>query len=1602
MHELDANIANLIAEATKRAAKHSKAPPAFAHKLFGRAAAEDLLAYSPNDVALLVADAWAAVNRREPGKPTIRILNPTDDKGSLSHITVVEILNDDMPFLLDSLMAELSEAGHEIRFVVHPILSVERQADGRLARFDETGADNPAARRESLIHLHIERVDPALHSRLHAEIAATLADVRIVVSDWKPMVARVKAVIDTLKRLPPPLPVGELAEATHFLEWLVGNNFTFLGLREYIVEGRGTKMKLEPVNHTGLGLLRDPHTGLLRAGREPVTMTPELREFLSQPRSLIITKANLRSRVHRRTHLDYIGVKLFDTKGNLTGELRICGLFTSTVYTSAAHAIPYLRRKTEAVIAKSGFDPDSHSGKALVNIIEQFPRDELFQIDDETLADFANRILQLDERPRVRVLMRRDKFARFVSVLVYLPRERYTTTTRIEIGKMLAEKLPGRVSAWSAAYPEGSLARLHFIIGRGDKPFSTVEAKPLETAVSAILKTWRDGLTDDIARRFPAEQARILRQRYADAFDPAYTDRYTPAEAVDDIQILERLHAGRDLAIAFYAPEGAKANALGLKMFHRGGPIPLSTRVPMLEAMGFRAIAESSVDIAPQGDGESSITLHDIELERRDAMATDFCPLYGKLEALFMAVWSGQAESDGFNELTVKAGLAWREIALIRAIARYLRQATLPYSQDYMWATLNRHAAVAADLVALFTARFAPLPAATVAARTAKQKTITARIEEKFAAVESLDEDRILRRFLNTVQAMLRTNYYQLDGDGLPKATLAFKLDSHKIEQLPEPRPMVEISVYSPRVEGIHLRFGKIARGGIRWSDRPQDFRTEILALVKAQQVKNAVIVPVGAKGGFVPKRLPPPTDRQAWLAEGTGAYQDFIATLLDLTDNIDATGKTVVRDNIVRWDGDDPYLVVAADKGTATFSDTANAISLRYTHWLGDAFASGGSAGYDHKKMGITARGAWEAVKRHFREVDIDIQTTPFTVAGVGDMSGDVFGNGMLLSKAIRLVAAFDHRDIFLDPDPDPAKSHAERQRLFDLPRSSWADYDKSLISAGGGIYSRSAKSIALSPPVRALLRLEKSEATPQEVMTAILKAHVDLLWFGGIGTYIRASGETNADAGDRANDTIRVAAAELNCKAIGEGANLGMTQRARIEAANKGIRLNTDAIDNSAGVNTSDVEVNIKIALGSAVAAGLLNEKSRNTLLASMTDEVASLVLRNNYLQPLALSLAERRGAEDLGFARRLMRNLEQEGRLDRQVEFLPADWEIDERLGRNAGLTRPELSVLLAYAKLSLFDHLLNSSVPDDAYLGKELARYFPAVLNAKYGPFIESHRLRREIIATMLSNSIINRGGPTLVPRIVDQTGASAADIAAAFAAVRDSFKLTDLNTDIDRLDTKVFGELQLDLYADVQGLLIDRIVWFLRNAALEKGLTTVIERFGKAIEEGMGLLAKVLPQAQAAQFQARKGELADHKVPPALAARLAALPYLALIPDIVLVADASRKDLDTTARTFFAVGAQFRLDDIVARANDLSVPDYYGRLALDRALSDLAGAARRITASALKAGGLPQWAKRRGEAVQRTQAAVSDIAAGGDLSVPKLAVAAGLLGDLAGP
>ncbi len=1590
--------AALIAAAAKLASAGG-APVEFVSGLFEHAAPEDLLRYDPAQLAAVAQDAWSFLGMRMAGSPKVRFKGPSLAGAQRRSDSVLDIVNDDMPFLLDSVLGELAERGLAIRFVVHPIFSVARDHDGRLTAFYGTELV-PGAFRESFIQIHIEPLhDASRYADIVGSLEAVLADVRLCVADWQPMLGRVGEAIAALKTNPPPSPAEEIAEAIAFLEWLVSDSFTFMGFREYRLAAGGEL--LQPMLESGLGLLRAPSAA---QWDRPLKVTPEIKALLHEPSLLIVTKSSVRSRVHRRVELDHVGLKRFGPDGELVGEFRIVGLFTSTAYTRSIRSIPYLRRKAAGVIVRAGFAPESHSGKALANVLEHYPRDELFQIDADTLLQFALVIHQLDERPRVRVLPRADRFGRFVSILVYVPRDRFDSAVRKAIGEYLAQAYGGSVSSFRPFFPEGALVRVHYIIALSGAGSVAPDRGTLERAVERMVRTWADALADELGRAHEAARARSLFERYENAFSDGYREAYSPEVAVEDIRVIEGLTERRPLAVLFHrGADAGVSSCVGLKVWSHGRPIALSERVPVLEHMGFKVVDERTYEVALKAP-PAAVWFHDMLLESADGSAVNLEASKSALQTAFLMIMRGVAENDGYNALVLVAGLRWREVALIRAISRYLRQVAVPYSQDYMWATLVKHRTVAGNIVRLFTQRFDPRLSEDE--RTRGQANLLTSIESALASVPSLDEDRILRRFVNAVQAAIRTNFYQIDRNGQPSALIAVKFASRSIEGLPLPKPLYEVFVYSPQVEAVHLRSGKVARGGIRWSDRPQDFRTEVLGLVKAQQVKNAVIVPVGAKGGFVPKLLSgrsAPAAAEQVQREGVAAYKLFISTLLEVTDNI-AGERVVPPERTVRYDDDDPYLVVAADKGTATFSDIANAMAQEHGFWLDDAFASGGSAGYDHKKMGITARGAWECVRRHFREMDIDIRSTPVVVAGVGDMSGDVFGNAMLREKTIKLVAAFDHRDLFIDPTPDPERSFAERQRLFELPRSSWQDYDRALLSAGGGIYSRLLKEIALSAEAQAVLGFAAAKATPHELMNAILKAPVDLMFFGGIGTYVRASTESDAAAGDRANDPIRVTGAELRAKVIGEGANLGMTQRGRVEAALHGVRLNTDAIDNSAGVNTSDLEVNLKIALATPMRDGRLDGTGRNSLLADMTEEVAGLVLRNNYLQSLALSLAELRGLEDLGFEQRLMQTLEAAGELDRTVEFLPDEMEIADRRRNARALTRPELAVLLAYAKLSLNHALLHSAVPDDSYLGRELGRYFPAALAEKFPDAVERHRLRREIIVTQLANSMINRGGPSLVVRIADQTGAGAAEIAAAFAAVRDSYGMVALNAEIDALDYRISGSVQLALYAAVQDLLLDRLVWFLRNVDFSQGLAAIVSHYGAGISEVEKTFDTGLPQAALAERGARQSRLQADGVPTELARRIATLPALVAAPDITLVADRTGLGIAAVSATYFAAAAFFRVDQIASAARAMVISDYFDKLALDRALDSIGEAERRLAAAMTRNGAagadaVQEWVKPRHAEVDRVRMAVNEIVQSG-LTLAKLSVAASLLGDLA--
>ena len=1563
---------------------------------------------SPRSLAAEVDAAFAWIGEKTAGRHKLAV-RPSKlvVSASTRPLSVLEIVNDDMPFLLDSVLGEIQARGYRVHLALHPIIKTERSPDGRLRSVSavSSGAD-AGNRQESYIAIHCDRLSDADAKTLVDAVATILDQVRVVVADWKPMLARINRAIQELEMAPATVPRDLLTEAVQFLKWLAAGNFTFLGCSDLALSGDAATGELIAVPEAGLGILRDPDVQVLRRGRELVEMTPEIRRFFFGPNPLIITKANVMSRVHRRVHMDYVGIKIYGADGKPKGELRITGLFTSSAYTQSPRQIPMLRHRVARVVEAAGVPPDSHTGKALLNVLETLPRDELFQISLADLERWSSGILDLEIRPRVRVFTRLDRFDRFVSVLVFVPRDRFSTTVRERIGAYLAERFAGVVSAFYPSFAESPLVRVHFIIGRYEGVTPEVAAAELEQAISTIVRTWDDAFGDAISSAPGDAKARI--ERYGRAFPASYAETFDVTRALEDIQRIERLGPDRAVAIDFYRKAGDPPARVHAAIYRLDAPIRLSERVPVLENLGFSVIDERTYTIRPaRAEGQQQVVLHDMVLETADGSPLELdgnSVQGGRLEDCFLAVARGAAESDGFNRLVAVTGATWREAAIVRAYAAYLRQLGSPFGLRYIADTVVRHAGVMRDLLELFMLRFDRDRDVTLAERDAAMKNVQARIESALSRVDTIDEDRILRQLMRLVTATVRTNFYQRTESGEPPETIAFKFAGRDLDMAPEPRTFREIWVASPRVEAVHLRFAPIARGGIRWSDRALDFRTEVLGLAKAQQVKNAVIVPAGAKGGFIPKLLPRGGTREEIAAEGIAAYKIFVTAMLDITDNI-VDGVVLPPPRVVRYDGDDPYLVVAADKGTATFSDTANGLSKAHGFWLADAFASGGSAGYDHKGLAITSRGAWECVKRHFREMDRDIQKEPFRVVGVGDMSGDVFGNGMLRSEQTRLVAAFDHRDIFLDPDPDAAKSFIERKRLFLLPRSSWADYDETLISKGGGVFSRNAKSIALSPEVRALLKVEPPTMAPAELMHAILMAEVDLLFFGGIGTYVRASAETDADVGDRANDAIRVNAADLHAKVIGEGANLGMTQRSRIEAATRGIRLNTDFIDNSAGVNTSDQEVNIKIALGPVVQDGRLTTEARNRLLKEMAGDVAAAVLRNNYQQSLALSLAERRAPADVAASARLIRALERRGLLDRRLEALPPDREIAERQRGGRGFVRPELAILSSYAKIALLHDLLASKVPDDPYMQWLLIDYFPPALQKVYAPDLAKHRLKREIIATTLTNGLVNRLGAPTPLLIADEAGKPIADVAFAFMAARSVFGLADLWKRIDALDGLVKGDVQLELYERVRDLLARTTAQFLRDGAAVRDLSSTITRHHAGLAEMRTAFAELVPEKGRARQTALETRLIADGVPKDLAAEIALLPLLADAPVIVATAEQAGYAVRPTARAFLEAGDRFQIDEISERARSIRSNDDYDRLAIAGASNALTEARRTITLAALSLnaasdGGLARWLGQRRADSERIGRDLADIAGAGELNVARLTVAASRLAELA--
>jgi glutamate dehydrogenase len=1569
-----------LIEAIARAARRLAPRPlarhaeAFVRHYYRGVGEEDLQLRTPEMLAgaALAHLEWAFVRR--PGRPAVRVFDPVaDEHGFATSHTVVMVVTDDMPFLVDSMSIALNQSALATHLIVHPVLPIRRDARGRIVAVGGEPADG--TRLESWQFYEIDRTsDAAKLSALEASIRTTLDDVRVAVADWHAMRGRMRDLAGALEAAPPPLPSADVLEAKALLEWMEDNHFTFLGYRRYRLQRGRQSDRLVPERDSGLGILRSGHRG---REAESTTLTGEIREHARHRELLVITKANSVATVHRGAYLDYVGVKTFDAKGEVDGEHRFLGLWTSTAYSQSPRDVPVLRHKVQKVIAHFGLMPSSHDGRAVMHAFETYPRDELFQASTNDLIRIVRGVVNLYDRQQVRLFVRRDAFHRFYSCLVYVPRDRYNTEVRHRIEAVAREAFGGTGIESTVQLSESVLARVHLIV-RTPPDAPEVDTAAVERKFAAAVLTWTDGLRAALLGAHDEATALRLLQRWGTALPTSYQEDTTPAAALADISMLEEL--GRDpeaLCLRLDRPAGESAAKVRLKLYRRGQPMAISDVLPTLENLGLRLISERPYDLAlPDG----AAWIQEFELEHSRGVAIDLPTDGPRLKDAIVAIWRGKAENDGFNRLVLSSDLTWREAAVLRAYGRWLVQTGLSFSQAYMETVLAGNAKTAGRLARLFVAQFDPTLAPK--RRDAEAARLRRAIDADLAAVARLDEDRILRAFRAAIDATLRTNYFQL-GRGEPsKPYLSIKLDPAKIPGLPEPRPMFEIWVYSPRVEGVHLRKGKVARGGLRWSDRYEDFRTEVLGLMKAQNVKNTVIVPVGAKGGFVCRRLP--TARDEVPKEVVACYQDFIRGLLDVTDNI-VDGKVVPPANTVRRDPDDTYLVVAADKGTATFSDVANAISREYGFWLGDAFASGGSAGYDHKKIAITARGAWECVKRHFRELGIDTQTQEFTVAGIGDMSGDVFGNGMLRSKHIRLVAAFDHRHVFIDPTPDAAKGYRERERLFKVPRSSWADYDRKAISAGGGVWSRADKSLKLTPQAKALLGLASETVTPTEVVKAILKLPVDLLWNGGIGTYVKASDETHAQVGDRANDAVRVDGRELRCKVVGEGGNLGMSQRGRIEYARHGGRLNTDFIDNSAGVNCSDLEVNIKVLLSLAERRRGLKRAARDRLLAGMTDDVAALVLRTNYLQSQAISAIESRARDRLGEHAHAIRALEREADLDREIEFLPTDEAIQERAKQGEGLTRPEISVVLAYSKIWLYNQLIATDVPEDAYLSNELERYFPAAVRKKYGDLLASHPLKREIVATATTNSMINRMGPVFPLRAQEDTGASIGQIARAYAIAREVTSMRALWAEIESLDNRVAAGVQYEMVDETSRVLRHGTYWVLGYCGGDLDVERAVARLQPGLAELAEAASRLLEGRIGERIERKRLRFVEAQVPEATAARVATLEMFKSGLDIVDVAAARKVPILQAARAYVRLGTRLDLDWLRLQIEQLPASGHWQSVARGTLRDNLYQLHRALTDSILVRSrrgdvmrGVEAWLAERAQPVEHLRRTFADM------------------------
>lgn len=1577
----------------------------FAEQFFGIISMDELTQRRLSDLAGCTLSAWRLLARFDHAQPQVRVYNPDYERhGWQSTHTAVEVLHHDLPFLVDSVRTELNRRGYSIHTLQTTVLSVRRGSEGQLLEVLPRNAEGAEVLQESLMYLEIDRCASAADmSALARELEQVLVEVRVAVADFEPMKAKVREMLALVDQTPYAVDEEEKSEVKSFLNWLVDNHFTFLGYEEFVVSADAEGGQLSYDENAFLGLPR-----LLRKGlsSEDLRIEDYAVSYLQEPMLLSFAKAAHPSRVHRPAYPDYVSLRLLDADGQVLKECRFMGLYTSAVYGESVHRIPYIRRKVAEIERRSGFDAKAHLGKELAQVVEVLPRDDLFQTPVDELYNTVMAIVQIQERNKIRVFLRKDPYGRFCYCLAYVPRDVYSTEVRLKIQQVLMERLKASDCEFWTFFSESVLARVQLILRVDPRNRLDIDPAQLENEVVQACRSWQDDYTALTIENFGEAQGTNVLADFPKGFPAGYRERFAAHSAVVDMQHLQALTDSRPLVMSFYQPLAQSGERqLHCKLYHADTPLALSDVLPILENLGLRVLGEFPYRVRHRNGREYWI--HDFAFTYSEGLKLDIQQLNDTLQDAFVHIVNGDAENDAFNRLVLTAGLPWRDVALLRAYARYLKQIRLGFDLGYIASTLNNHTDIARELTRLFKTRFYLARKLAGDDLDDKQQRLEQAILSALDDVQVLNEDRILRRYLDLIKATLRTNFYQPDANGQAKSYFSFKFNPKLIPELPKPVPKFEIFVYSPRVEGVHLRFGNVARGGLRWSDREEDFRTEVLGLVKAQHVKNSVIVPVGAKGGFLPRRLPLGGTRDDIQNEAIACYRIFICALLDITDNL-RDGGVVPPANVIRHDDDDPYLVVAADKGTATFSDIANGIAIDYGFWLGDAFASGGSAGYDHKKMGITAKGAWVGVQRHFRERGINVQQDSITVIGIGDMAGDVFGNGLLMSDKLQLVAAFNHLHIFIDPNPDPAASFVERQRLYDLPRSAWSDYNAALISAGGGIFSRSAKSIAISAQMKARFAISADKLTPTELLNALLKAPVDLLWNGGIGTYVKSSDESHGDVGDKANDALRVNGNELRCKVVGEGGNLGMTQLGRVEFGLQGGATNTDFIDNAAGVDCSDHEVNIKILLNDAVQAGDMTEKQRNLLLGSMTDEVGELVLGNNYKQTQALSLAALRAYERVAEFRRFMADLETRGKLDRAIEFLPSEEQLNERVGARQGLTRAELSVLISYSKIDLNEALLASKVPDDEYLSRDMETAFPSSLLPNYSEAMRRHRLKREIVSTQIANDLVNNMGITFVQRLKESTGMSAAAVAGAYVVVRDIFHLPHWFRQIEALDYQVAAHVQLTLMDELMRLGRRATRWFLRSRRNDLDAGRDAAHFGPHIA-ALGLkLNELLEGPTRGVWEQRYQAYVAAGVPELLARMVAGTTHLYNLLPIIEASDVTGESAAQVAKAFFAVGSALELNWYLQQISSLPIENNWQALAREAFRDDIDHQQRAITISVLQMSDAPEeiearvalWLEQHEAMVKRWRAMLDDLRAATGTDYAMYAVANRELMDLA--